>query len=304
MAERLPTLRRWAAVVCCLAGCAAGLVGSDATRRTLVTEVDPTPGAAIRAERLEGAPVRVLQLNLCNSGIARCYTGRSVAQASAVIRAEAPDVVTLNEICGDDVPALERALADVAPGGAVVSAFQAAGDRRTGAAFRCRNGRPYGIGLVVRRPPVRGGTASGGLYPVQDTRDPEERAWMCLDAGGAPPPGAAAPGIPAVAVCTTHLADTSRAVARAQCAHLLGTIVPAMRARDGSAPVVLGADLNLGTGTSADLRSCLPVGDPIADDGGVQRVVATPDLAVTTRRTIGMRGATDHPGLLVTLTLR
>ena len=81
MAEGLPTLRRWAAVVCCLAGCAAGLVGSDAAPRNLVNEVGLTPGA-IRAERLDGAPVRVLQLNLCNSGIAACYTGRSTAEAA------------------------------------------------------------------------------------------------------------------------------------------------------------------------------------------------------------------------------
>src|SRR6476469_4016321 len=40
--------------------------------------------------------VRVLQMNLCNSGLAGCYTGRAVATAVEVIRAQAPDVVTLN----------------------------------------------------------------------------------------------------------------------------------------------------------------------------------------------------------------
>ena len=51
----------------------------------------------------------VLQMNLCNSGWAGCYTGRSVREAAAVIRAERPDVVTLNEICRDDLVAAGRA---------------------------------------------------------------------------------------------------------------------------------------------------------------------------------------------------
>src|SRR4051794_3962967 len=89
--------------------------------------------------------VRVLQLNLCNSGIAGCYTGRSTAAAAAAIRAQVPDVVTLNEVCDDDMPALERALAGAVPGGAAVSTFQPVRNGRTGEPYRCRNGRQYGI---------------------------------------------------------------------------------------------------------------------------------------------------------------
>ena len=89
------------------------------------------------------------------------------------------------------------------PGGEVVSAFQAARDRRTGEPYRCRNGQPYGIGLVSRWPSVPGSAAAGGIYPTQDTDDPEERAWLCLDVAATP----------AVAVCTTHLAYTKREVA-------------------------------------------------------------------------------------------
>jgi endonuclease/exonuclease/phosphatase family metal-dependent hydrolase len=232
-------------------------------------------------------PVRVLQMNLCDSGLARCYTGRSVAEAGDVIRAEAPDVVTVNEVCQDDVAPLERALTD-AGGGAVVSAFQPAWDRGTGAALRCRNGRAYGVALVVRS----AGTspayeAVGGAYPMQDAGSAELRAWLCL--------GPRTSATAAVTVCTTHLASGSPAVARAQCAYLTGTAIPAVRARAGSAPVILGGDLNLRADT------CLPAGDRRADDGHVQHVVATPGLAVGPPRTIAMP-ATDHPGLLVTLT--
>jgi endonuclease/exonuclease/phosphatase family metal-dependent hydrolase len=293
-----------AAVAGLLVGCAAALTASCA-----VATPPGRPVAAIAAPAAPGSAtpgtdgvVRVLQMNLCNSGIAGCYTGRSVAEAAAVIRAEAPDVVTLNEICADDVAVLEKALAetgDAADGGrSTVSGFQAAGDRRTGGAFRCRNGRPFGVGVVARTPGGGDDTAyttTGGLYPAQDLRDPEERAWLCLRPTGGP----ATPR--PVAACTTHLIDTDPSLARAQCAYLLGTAVPAVRARSAAAPLVLGGDLNLRSGGSPDVRSCVPGDDRRVDDGGVQHVVATPELAVASHRTIRLT-ATDHPALLVTLT--
>jgi endonuclease/exonuclease/phosphatase family metal-dependent hydrolase len=255
----------WAAVAGCLVGC---------------TAPETVPIAA------PASAVRVLQLNLCSSGIAGCYTGRSTAEAAAVIRAEAPDLVTLNEVCDDDVSTLQRVLADVTPGGAAVSAFQAARDGRTREPYRCRNGRQYGIGVISRWPSRPGTATDGGIYPAQDTADPEQRAWLCLDVAATP----------AVAVCTTHLAYTKRAVARAQCDYLFGTVI----AR-AAAPVVVAADLNLGPSGDPDLGSCLPPAAARAGDGGQQHVVATPGLVVGAVRTIDLDGTTDHPGLLVTL---
>jgi hypothetical protein len=256
--------------------------------------VGPTPGWPDPAGGVQAGPVRVLQLNLCSSGIAGCYTGRSTAEAAAVIRAETPDLVTLNEICQDDVSSLERALADVVADGVVASAFQAARDGRSGDAYRCRNGQQYGIGLVSRWPAVPGSSAGGGIYPTQDREDPEERAWLCLDVAATP----------AVAVCTTHLAYTKREVAIAQCRYLFGTVIADVRARVRAAPLVLGGDLNLGPGDSPDLKSCLPAGSAVADDGGQQHVVVTPEFVVDSSRTIDLHGATDHPALLVTLAPR
>ena len=250
-----------------------------------------SPAAAGGLTREPVAPVRVLQLNLCSSGIAGCYTGRATDQAAAVVRAEAPDVVTLNEVCQDDLPPLERALSAALPGETVVSAFQPARDGRTGEPYRCRNGRQYGIGLVSRWPSVPGAAASGGIYPAQDRDDPEERAWLCLDAAAVPP----------VAVCTTHLAYTKREVAGAQCRYLFGTVIAGLRARTAASPVVLGGDLNLGNGDDPDLKACLPPGSALVDDGGQQHVVATPEYVVDDHRTIDLRGTTDHPGLLVTI---
>jgi hypothetical protein len=233
-------------------------------------------------------PFRVLQMNLCDSGIASCYTGRSVTEAAMVIRAGAPDVVTLNEVCQGDVGALARTMTDVHPSG-TVSAFKAVADRRTGGATRCRNGQPYGIGLLVHLSPDHGHTTYGGIYPIQDTGDPEERAWLCVNA------------IADFYACTTHLASTSGTVALAQCGYLLGTAIPSVRGQGGYEPTVLGGDLNLRHGGSPDLRSCVPSGYLRADDGGVQQIMATTEFTVSSSISIDMNGTTDHPSLLVTL---
>jgi endonuclease/exonuclease/phosphatase family metal-dependent hydrolase len=295
MADR--SYRRWwvAAIGCLmglLAACAPTSIGSTAAGPPAAGPPAAGPPAAgpPAAGSPTGSAVQVLHLNLCNSGIAACYTGRSVAEAAAVIRAETPDLVTLNEVCQDDVSALERALADAVPGAAAGSAFQAARDRTTGEPYRCRNGQQYGNGVVSRWPSVPGSSADLGIYPTQDGEDPEERAWVCLDVAATP----------AVAVCTTHLAYTDRAVTIAQCKFLFDTVITGKRTRNGAVPVVMGGDLNLGSG-SPDLASCLPADSARVGDGDVQHVVATPEFVVDSSRTIDLRGATDHPGLLVTL---
>jgi hypothetical protein len=266
-----PGARLSATVVGCLV---AGLLVTGATT--------PVPG---------GDATRVLQLNLCNSGLAGCFTGRAVDRAAAVIRAEEPDVVTLNEVCEGDMPVLERALADSGPGGAALSAFRAAGDRRTGGAVRCRNGQRYGIGIVARlRADGRTGTPQptlGGIFPMQDVDQPEQRAWLCVNPGTA------------FTACTTHLDSSSPAVARAQCGYLLRWAVPVAHLR--TAAVVLGGDLNLRFGGVADGESCIPADSTRVDDDGVQNVVATSAFAIAARRFVDMDGTTDHPGLLVDL---
>lgn len=250
-------------------GCLVALLAGCTTTAAGPVPVDPAPAP----------PIRVLQMNLCGSGIAGCYTGRSTATAAAVIRAELPDMVTLNEVCQDDVTALERAF-----DGTAVSAFQPARNGANGEPYRCRSGQQYGIGVVVRGPAVPGASPRGGIYPPQDGADPEQRAWLCLAAGAG------------VTLCTTHLAYTERAVASAQCRYLFDTVIAGI-----GAPVVMGGDLNLGPGGSPEIAACLPAGSALVDDGGEQHVVATPDFVVTGSRTIDMGGSTDHPGLLVTL---
>ena len=289
MTDRSP---RWlrAAVVACLVAClvACSTTATDATTAVPPAEA-PTPAPAAPS-----VPVRVLQLNLCSSGIAACYTGRSTAAAAAMVRTVAPGLVTLNEVCQDDVAALERALAEVVPAGSATSAFQAARDGRTGEPYRCRNGQQYGIGLVSRWPAAARPSLNAGIYPAQDTEDPEERAWLCLEVAAGP----------AVVACTTHLAYTKREVALDQCRYLFDTVIARMRTRDGASPVVVGGDLNLGSGDSPDLVSCLPQGSAMVDDEGQQHVVATPEFVVDGSETLDLGDTTDHPGLLVTLAAR
>jgi endonuclease/exonuclease/phosphatase family metal-dependent hydrolase len=270
-------------VVACTPTAGSNALSSNAPERSPVASA-PTAAGAVPT-------VRVLQLNLCNSGIAACYTGRSRTQAATVIRAEAPDLVTLNEVCRDDLPPLRQALADALPDADVVTAFQAARDRRTGAEFRCRNGESYGIGVVSRWPPAPGSSAGEGIFPDQDLQDPEERVWLCLTAQS----------IPAITACTTHLDDRKREVAVAQCDYLFQTVITELRQKGAAPLVVLGGDLNLGSDDDPDLRSCLPADFGVADDGGVQHIVASPGLVVSGSRTIDLGDTTDHPGLLVTL---
>jgi hypothetical protein len=139
--------------------------------------------------------------------------------------------------------------------------------------------------------PSRGYTTYSGIYPVQDLGDPEERVWLCVYATAAR------------YACTTHLASTSPTVALAQCGYLLDVAIPAIRMRGGYEPTVLGGDLNLRYGGSPDIRQCVRPGYLREDDGAVQHIVATPDFTVSSSRSIGMDGATDHPGLLVALTI-
>jgi endonuclease/exonuclease/phosphatase family protein len=259
------------AILACLAA-AAALAGSRAAG-------EPAPG-----------PLRVLQMNLCNSGKAGCYTGEAVAEAAAVIQAHRPDLVSLNEVCEPDVDELAGAFRDVHRGELVVSEFRAAGDRRTGGPAECLNGQRYGNGLLARIPaPDRGHTVLSGFYPSQDPLDPEERSWLCLHA------------VASFYACTTHLSYITRTVPLAQYGHLLETVIPGMRAQRGYEPTVLAGDLNLVSGGTPDLLSCLPAGYLREDDGGVQQILATPDFAVRSRTLIEMDGTTDHPSLLIAL---
>src|SRR5581483_6694532 len=107
------------AAACCVASSLAWLTAASAAGRG----TDYSAGRPAVSSDLSGPKVRALQFNLCDSGLAACYTGRSVAVAAAVIRQQRPDIVTLNEVCRPDVSELERAMSEAHPGESVTSAF-------------------------------------------------------------------------------------------------------------------------------------------------------------------------------------
>jgi hypothetical protein len=250
-------------------------------------------------------PFRVLQMNLCNSGLATCFRdGKSPAEAASLVRQYQPVAVTVNEICYDDIyqpgaplPAAMREVAASNGGGTYFLAFQPAWNRDTGAAYECTGGRgEYGIGILARGPFLgsHGSTGVfGAAYPVQDTSDNEERAWLCLAVRGR------------FDVCTTHLASTSPPVAFQQCRYLMSSsvnepAVPWFRHREGYDPAVVAGDLNLTYRGNPDAQSCVPSGWFRKGDGELQHVMATADFGFVSSRAIGM-AYTDHPALLVDL---
>jgi hypothetical protein len=269
------------------AGSAVGVSGSVGPAES-AEPIRPTPPAA-SAVLARGGSFSVLQLNLCNSGLAPCYAnGLAVPEAASLIATTRPDAVTLDEICRHDLDQLAAKVLGTFPGDASYRRFQPVYDG-SDAILRCRNGDQYGIGIVLRLPAASPGIHSrGGEYPVQDGVSGERRVWECLYAIGSR------------YVCATHLSADSRKVAMAQCRYLMNTAIPDARAMMGGFfPTVVGADLNLSFGGRPDVQDCVPAGWFRKGDGSVQDVLATGFTFVSTR-TLSMRH-TDHPGWLVTL---
>lgn len=237
-------------------------------------------------------PFWVLQLNLCNSGFAGCYeNGLSIPEAVTAIQNNAPDVVTLNEVCENDVVQLHQTLAGVYSGGSVVWAFKAAVDRRTGGAYKCKNGQSYGIGVLAHIPGTYAGyTTYSGVYASQDTSSNEQRVWLCVAATGS------------YYACTTHLTHTSGSIAMNQCKHLMNTAIPSVRAAAGGyRPTVVGGDFNMTYGGIPNVQSCVPSGYYRKGDGSVQHIMATTDLTFSSSKKIAM-SHTDHDGWFVATT--
>jgi endonuclease/exonuclease/phosphatase family metal-dependent hydrolase len=302
----------FAMIVCCVLGvigCAAEEATDPATAGSIREDCDDDAGTCVRSGVTVGEPDAAekggvlgalpsrypfwtLQLNLCNSGVASCYKGgNSIPEGSTVIRNNAPDVVTLNEVCENDVPQLAATLASVYSGSTVVWAFKAAVDRRTNSAYKCKNGQSYGIGLLAHIPGTYSGyTTYSGVYPAQDTGSNEERVWLCVYANDN------------YYACTTHLASTSGSVAMNQCKYLMNTAIPSVRSSAGYRPTVFGGDLNLKYGGFPyDAQSCVPSGYFRKGDGDVQHIMATTDFTFSSSKKIAMT-YTDHVGWFVALT--
>jgi hypothetical protein len=217
--------------------------------------------------------VKVLQLNICHSGIAGCYHGDSVmTKAISVITSTQPQVVSVNEACSGDVEPLRQAM------GPARTAFVAA-RRLDGTPVTCVNGQQYGNIIMVAET-LAGTTSASGLFTNQDGGN-EQRAWACLPAGR-------------LSACTAHMSASSGSTALAQCKELLN------RAAGYPRPTVVSGDINLRYQGSPNVQDCNPSGFYRKGDGDVQHIFASTNLTFVSSSKINMSGTTDHPGWLIT----
>jgi endonuclease/exonuclease/phosphatase family metal-dependent hydrolase len=236
------------------------------------------------AERVYPSTVVVLQMNLCNSGRASCFTGgRAVDEAAALVRRFAADVVTLQEICRDDVllaagglGTVARALAAVHPDDRVSVHFVEARDPETGTGYRCNNGELFGNAVLHHGD---GLATHSGWFVDWDVGD-EIRSWGCAEVavGGR------------LTVCTTHISDHARVTA-VQCRELFAMLARASWARSN---LILAGDLNL---PASGLAGCGSDGFHIASDDSVQHVLVRGRVRPVRGRVEPMRW-TDHPALV------
>jgi hypothetical protein len=265
---------------------------------------DPAGGVAIRKQPgkalSRNASLTALQMNLCNSGIAGCFTGRAAARAAQITLDRAPALVTVNEACETDVTdRLLPAMLTHYPNEWLFWTFAPAAHRGSGEPVRCTpdpQGRPrgrFGNGALGRlftdtRPRF---AFEGGLFPdeLQDRAHGELRSWVCAEVNLL------------YQACTTHLDNPSATgegtpeagrVAFGQCR--------AFATRRTGRSLLLG-DLNLSADPAAryNVRDCTPQGWSHHGDGAVQHVLAGNDFGPATVEVLEMSGATDHPALLI-----
>jgi hypothetical protein len=246
-----------------------------------------------------GSSFWVLQMNLCDSGMAGCYhrnNGDPVPEAANIITSHEPDVVTLNEVCMDDWTTLIQVMQNLYPGDYVGGGGEGVGDRNTGGTIQCTGGRgDYMDAVIYRVAPdeAPGNTIGyGGRYnsSIQDTTH-ELRGFDCELVPSAD-----------FMACTTHLSAAENYTAFEQCQNLMNVKIPSVWSEYGQVPTVMAGDLNLYQDDPQDYNAqgCVPPGWYRKGDGIVQHVMATSNFTYDFTNTIDMQH-TDHPALLVGL---
>ncbi len=248
-------------------------------------------GAASTARALPPAsPFRALQLNLCNSGYAGCFEdGQSIAEGYGVITQVKPDVVTLNEICEDDIASeLFPAMREAWPDDFVFWVFAPAASRGSGGPITCTDGQRYGVGIFGHVPAASWtGFEFAGSRLTNQSADNEMRAWACAYAADN------------YYACATHLENDNGDVAMLQCQEVMNPIVPQFWGEHGGAlPTIVGGDLNLRFNGNPDVQDCVPPAWYRKGDGDVQHIMATDDLTFESSELIPMQ-FTDHDAWLV-----
>lgn len=226
----------------------------------------------------------VVQMNLCNSGLATsCYSfGRAVDEAVAKIRRYPPDLVTLQEICYSDLyvrdglGGVARAMAGLYGSEHISVNFIPAFNRDTDDWYRCLNGEVFGVAVIHHD---NGRELHYGWYGSQDSTE-EMRAWTCTTVIDGRLTG-----------CTTHL-STDPDVAMRQCRELMSILASPWVMPE----VIVAGDFNLTSerGKPHDVQDCASANYDRRSDNAVQQVFFTRTIQPVRGRSEDMRW-TDHP---------
>jgi hypothetical protein len=242
--------------------------------------VSPTV-SAVSSSSSRDATVAVLQMNLCLSGQAGCYSRADHAavldEAAAQIEDHHPTAVTINEACRRDAAELARRT-DYAMRFAVVD--------YGGAPLPCIEPRGRGVfGIAVL---TRDGVIASEAQPFSAQADPEERRWLCATTTATD------------TVCTAHLSTRDSAgegaANDAECRQLRSVLARHQQA----GTTLFGGDLNR-------QDSCAPAGmwsvrDTAASQSpGLQHVYGT-SPADAPSASITEATYTDHDFLIAATT--
>jgi len=251
-------------------GCALVLVVTGCGRSSATASIGPAPAG--------GRAYTLMQMNLCLSGLADCYTDKvaypaALGEAVSLIRRTRPDAVTVSEGCSGDIARIARATGYQSSFSTVIYG---------GGPFHCID--PGGRGVFGDAVLTRAAIARADNRAFAAQTDIERRRWLCVKTRDD------------VDVCTAHLSTRSPeeiAGNDGQCAEL----GPILERRPRARAVIFGGDVNR-TG------SCAPAGfwtrtDAAAGQSpGLQQVYGSPALRAP--RAVVVRFAhSDHDVLVV-----
>jgi hypothetical protein len=249
---------------------------------TVATLVAVTPVKAVSSAPSTpqpGTPYTVLQMNLCLSGTADCYSRTAypavVQEAAEQVMAHNPQAVTLNEACRGDA-------ADIARRAGYRMRFTAVLVR--GEPLPCvAPGRRGVFGLAVL---TRARITTSHDQPFAGQTGPEERRWLCVTTARA------------ISVCTAHLGTRESAEAisanDAECAELRTVLAR----YDGAGTTVFGGDVNRREPCAPD--GMWSGGDTVAAQApGIQHIYGSQSLHGPVAR-VSAATHTDHDFLLAT----
>jgi endonuclease/exonuclease/phosphatase family metal-dependent hydrolase len=226
-----------------------------------------------------GGSFSLLQMNLCLSGRAGCYSPdtrvAALDEAAAAIDDRAPDAVTVNEACRRDAADLARRTGYELSFAPVDYA---------GAPLPCID--PGGRGLFGIAVLTRDDVTSTRNRTLTAEADPEERRWVCATTSGG------------VTVCTAHLSTRltfgERADNDAQCRELRSVLAGYER----TGTTMFGGDLNR-TSMCAPSTMWSARDTAATQSPGLQHIYGTGSLDESSV-SVAAATHTDHDFLLAT----